>query len=81
MNSELLNILACPRSQRKLLMAPKEVIEKVNKMIVEEKCFNLGGRLVKEPIQKGLYEPIQKLLYVITDNIPVLLVEEAIQID
>lgn len=65
--TDLLEILRCPESGQKLEVAGAELLARVN-----------AGRL--EPVGAGLVREDGRVLYVIRENIPVLLVEEAISV-
>lgn len=65
--ADLLKILRCPETRQTLELASAELLARVN-----------AGRA--ETIAAGLVRADGKLLYPIRENIPVLLVEEAISV-
>ena len=78
---ELLSILACPETRKNLVLADAEFITKVNQAIADGKIFNKLKSKTKEPIDGGLYrEGDQRFLYPVRDGIPILLVEELLDV-
>jgi uncharacterized protein YbaR (Trm112 family) len=80
-NDELLIILCCPETQQSLSLADSSLIEKINNNIKEGKVVNKDGKIVTEALQGGLIREDRKCLYPIRNDIPILLVDEAIQIE
>ncbi|MDH5720095.1 MAG: hypothetical protein OEZ13_05655 [Spirochaetia bacterium] len=81
MDEKLLEILVCPKSKKKLILADSVIIQKVNKMVNENKCKNINGDNISQDVIEGLYEPENKTFYIIKDNIPVLIYENAINLN
>jgi uncharacterized protein YbaR (Trm112 family) len=77
-DAELVNILACPESKEPVTLAEPAVIERINAAIRAGKLRNRGGEAVTEPIDGGLVRADGRYLYPIRDDIPIMLVEEAI---
>jgi uncharacterized protein YbaR (Trm112 family) len=75
---ELLEILACPETKEPVQLAPGELIDRLNAAIRAGRVSNRGGQPVQEPVDGGLVRADQRMLYPIRDEIPVMLVEEAI---
>ncbi len=75
---KLLKILACPTTQKPLVLVSQELLEKINRKISQGKCYTVGEKKITMPIQAALYEPDSGLMYRIEDEIPVLLCEEAV---
>ncbi|MCB1200250.1 MAG: hypothetical protein KDK41_06365 [Leptospiraceae bacterium] len=80
MNPELLEILVCPKSKQKLQMADAALLAKINKRIQEKKVKNIGSEPVESEIDAGLFEPKNKVLYIIKEGIPQLIYENGIQL-
>jgi uncharacterized protein YbaR (Trm112 family) len=80
-DTELLNILCCPETHKKLELATPELIEKVNGRIAAGGLRNRAGQAVTEKIEGGLVRADEKFVYPIRQNIPVLLVDEAIPLN
>ena len=77
-DSELLEILACPETKEPVFLAPAALIEKLNAAIRAGRVVNRGGEAVKETLDGGLVRQDERLLYPIRDEIPIMLIEEAI---
>lgn len=77
-DAKLLEILVCPETKEPVRLADAPLLEAVNRAIAAGKAVNRGGATVTEPIDGGLVRADGKLLYPIRDEIPIMLVEEAI---
>lgn len=74
----LLDILACPETKEEVRLAPDSVVEAVNSMIKGGTLVNRGGERVTEVIDGGLVRADGKYLYPIREEIPIMLIDEAI---
>jgi uncharacterized protein YbaR (Trm112 family) len=77
---DLLQILCCPETRQKLKLAPRALVEKINQQIAAGRVQNRSGQPVPDPIDGGLVRADGRYLYPLRQNIPVLLVDEAIPI-
>ena len=77
---ELLKILCCPETHQDLRVAEPALVEKLNQRIAAGDLKNRAGQPVKEKIAEALVHSDGKFLYPIRDDIPVMLVEEAIPV-
>lgn len=77
-DKELLDILCCPETKQDLTLIEGEEIKKINAKIKNGEIKNRGGEVVKEPIDAGLLREDRKYLYPIREDIPVMLIDEAI---
>ena len=77
-DSELLKILCCPETHQLLRLAEPPLIDQLNGKIAAASLQNRGGQPVKEKIDGGLVRADGKFLYPIRQNIPVMLIDEAI---
>jgi uncharacterized protein len=75
---ELLNILCCPETHQKLQLAAPPILEKLNQQIVAGQLHNRASRVLDEKITAALIRTDGKYLYPMRQNIPILLVNEAI---
>lgn len=75
---ELLEMLQCPEARQPLRLAPSELIAQANQAITARRLHNRAGELLEKPLDAGLLREDGKLLYPVYDEIPVLLVDEAI---
>ena len=81
MNSELLEILVCPETMQTLVMADAETLDRVNQAVDGGSLVNQGGDRVKKRIEEGLVREDGNVLYPVKDDIPVMLLDEAIRLD
>lgn len=79
-SQELLDILVCPETKQPIAPAGAEVLEKLNAEIDSGRLRNRGGDPVSGPIQEGLIREDGRILYLVDDGIPVMLVEESIEL-
>jgi len=78
---ELLEILVCPETKQPVKTASAEVLEKLAREIEAGRLRNRGGQEVAKPIREGLVREDGKVLYPVDDGIPVMLIEESIELD
>ncbi len=77
-NPELLRILCCPETHQALRSAEPALVERVNADISNGTLKNRAGQPVREKLDEGLVRSDGKFLYPVRENIPVMLVDEAI---
>ena len=77
---ELLEILACPENKTPVRLAEPEEIESLNARIRAGGVTNRGGEPVEE-IDGGLIREDGQFLYAIRDEIPIMLIDEAIPLE
>lgn len=77
---DLLEILICPETQQPVALAAADVLERINREIAAGRLRNRGGEPVKEPIAEGLVREDGRVLYPVDDGIPVMLIEESIEL-
>lgn len=80
MNEELLQILCCPETKQSLTLADRELIRTINRRIADKKLCNRGGRQLYEKIDGGFIREDGKYLYPIRQNIPIMLIDEALSL-
>lgn len=80
-DKELLDILACPETKEGVSLAEQSLIDTLNSAIQAGSLKNRGGEAVKERIDGGLVRDDGKYLYAIRDEIPIMLIDEAIPLD
>jgi len=77
-DAELLKILCCPETHQEIAPARASVLENLNRRIALGGVRNRGGQPVREKVQGGLVRADGRYLYPIREEIPMLLVDEAI---
>lgn len=78
MNAELLSILRCPETRQMLVLAETAVVERLNAQVAAGTLRNAAGQPVTAKLDGGLLCADGKALYPVRNNVPVLLVDEAI---
>lgn len=78
MTNQLIDLLCCPVTHKKLKAATRAQLNAVNDAIGNGKVHSHGGATVRETIREGLVTVDDRTLYRIDDGIPVLLEDEAI---
>ena len=79
-NQELLEILVCPETRKSVALADGQTIESLNAKIRAGELKNRGGSAVEKELAEGLVREDGKVLYPIDDGIPVMLIEESIEL-
>jgi uncharacterized protein YbaR (Trm112 family) len=77
---DLLEILVCPETKQPVALARPEILERLRVEIEAGRLRNRGGQPVTQPIREGLVREDGKVLYPIEDGIPVMLIEESIEL-
>jgi len=79
-DNELIEILVCPESRQPVHLAPREILDRLNADIDAGRLRNRGGEAVAKPIEEGLLREDGEILYIVDDSIPIMLVEESIEL-
>ena len=79
-SEELLEILVCPETKQPIALASEELLSKLAQDIEAGKVRNRGGEKITQPITEGLVREDGKILYPVDDGIPVMLIEESIEL-
>lgn len=77
-DQELLAILACPETKEPVALAEEDLIVELNGRIARGEVKNRAGKTVEGKIDGGLVRADGAYLYPIQDEIPILLLDEAI---
>jgi uncharacterized protein YbaR (Trm112 family) len=80
-DKELLAILCCPETKQDVALADPSLIDRLNDRIAKGELKNKGGQAVTEKLDGGLIRADKKVLYPIREDIPVMLIEEAIPLE
>jgi len=79
-SEELLEILVCPETKQPVKPASAEQIQAINGQVSAGTLRNRGGEPVSKPIDEGLVREDGRILYPVDDGIPVMLIEESIEL-
>lgn len=77
-DASLVAIMVCPESHQPFTVADEATVQKVNAAIAAGTLKNRDGEAVAESIAAGLIREDGAYLYVVRDDIPVMLIGEAI---
>ena len=80
-DAELVQILACPETRQPVRVADDALVQRVNGAISAGTVVNRDAQPVTDPIQTGLVREDNAYLYPVRDDIPVMLIGEAIALD
>lgn len=77
-DASLVAIMVCPETHQSLTVADEATVKKVNTAIEAGTLKNRDGELIQEPIQAALLRDDGAYLYIVRDDIPVMLIGEAV---
>jgi uncharacterized protein YbaR (Trm112 family) len=77
-DKELLEILVCPEDKTPVHPADPQTLAAVNARIREGRAKNRANQPVTTEITEGLVRADGKYLYVVENDVPVMLIDEAI---
>ena len=77
----LLEILVCPQTKQPVKVAGADLLERVNQAVAAGTLKNRGGETVRDPISEGLVREDGGVLYPVRDDIPDMLLDEAIPLE
>lgn len=80
-DKELLDMLCCPETKEDVFLETGRLIEDLNRKIEAGQLKNRGGEAVKEKMDAGLVRADKKYLYPIREDIPIMLIDEAIPLE
>jgi uncharacterized protein YbaR (Trm112 family) len=75
---DLLDILVCPDDLTPVRLATDAELTALNARIAAGQVKNRGGQPVATAVKEGLVRADGKYLYVVDDDIPVMLIDEAL---
>ncbi len=77
-DKEFIELLRSPETNLPLRYAEAAELESVNAQIRAGTAKNRGGDAVSDPLDQGLVPEGEKVIYPVRDDIPILLITEAI---
>ncbi|MEO6096315.1 MAG: hypothetical protein ABIW76_11660 [Fibrobacteria bacterium] len=80
-DKELLDMLCCPETKEDVSLADGALIEALNRKVEAGQLVNRGGENVKEKMDSGLIRADKRYLYPIREDIPIMLIDEAIPLE
>ena len=81
MDKELLDMLCCPETKEDVSLAEGALIDSLNRKIAAGQLKNRGGEVIKEKMESGLIRADRKVLYPVREDIPIMLIDEAIPLE
>lgn len=80
LDHELLEILVCPETKQALRPADETLLAELNGSVASGTLFTRGGRSVSVPLTEGLVREDGRVLYPVRDDIPIMLIDESIEL-
>ena len=80
-DAQLLEILCCPETRQGLVLASSSLVEELNRRVESGHLKNRAGETVRENMEAGLIREDKKFLYPIREDIPIMLIDEAIPVE
>lgn len=77
---QLLEILVCPESKQPVAIAGSEVLERLNAAIADGNVATLAGERIADSVTHGLLREDGRILYPVRDGIPIMLIDESIDL-
>jgi uncharacterized protein YbaR (Trm112 family) len=78
---QLLEILCCPETRQDVALAPEALVDELNRRAEAGTLKNRAGDTVKEKMEAGLLRADKKVLYPIREDIPIMLIDEALSVE
>ena len=77
---DLIEILVCPETRQPVSRAKPEQLEALNALVRDGSLRNRGGEPVTQALEEGLVREDGRVLYPVDDGIPVMLIDESIEL-
>ena len=79
-SADLLKILRCPETGKRLRLADAELISRINRAIATQSLSNVAGSVLKVEVTGALIREDEQIAYPIVEGIPRLLIDEGISL-
>jgi uncharacterized protein YbaR (Trm112 family) len=80
-DAELLEILVCPETKQPVRVADSALLDRLNRAVSAGTLKNRGGDVVGDSLDGGLVREDGRILYPVRDDIPIMLLDEAIEVE
>lgn len=80
LDTQLLDILVCPETKQSLTQADAETLDRVNAAISAGTLRSRDGSTVTGALSEALIREDRSRLYPVRDDIPIMLVDESIEL-
>ena len=77
---QLLEILVCPETREPVAMADEDLLARINGAVERGAVTTRGGGPVAEPFSSGLVRADGRVFYPVRDGIPIMLIDESIDL-
>ena len=77
---ELLKILVCPETKEPVQIADGALLLELNSAVQRGTVSTRGGETVKDPVEAGLVRADGQVLYPVREGIPIMLIDESIEV-
>jgi len=77
---DLVEILICPETKQPVRLADARELASLNERIRSGALRNRGGEAVKQELVEALIREDGRIVYPVDDGIPVMLIEESIEL-
>ena len=81
LEEKIIKLMVCPETKQGLSLADESLSGKINDLINANSIKNRGGAAITQPVDALLLREDGQVAYVIREGIPVMLVEDSIQLD
>ena len=78
--NDLIEILVCPETRQPVQLAGADTLARVNAEIEAGRLRNRGGETVTQAVAEGLVREDGRILYVVDEGIPIMLVDQSIEL-
>ena len=79
-DQELLEILVCPETHQPIKLADEALLSTLNGQVKAKTLKNRQGQMVEAEITEALVREDGKCVYLIDDGIPVMLIDERVDL-